>query len=92
LNQELTNKEIMFIRLSNLEQEYEKLLSQVQNKKTNNNEKKSFFSSFFSSSKNENNSINPLPSNKNYKTEYIHNVLIGLSLYQMQIPKTDWTM
>lgn len=68
LNQELTNKEIMFIRLSNLEQDYEKLLSQVQNKKTI-NEKKSFFSSFFSSSKNDNTLDSNL--NRNIRTEYI---------------------
>ena len=47
LNQELSNKEIMFIRLSNIEQEYEKLLSQVQNSKSNTTEKKGFFRSFF---------------------------------------------
>lgn len=82
----------MFIRLSNLEQEYEKLLSQVQNKKTNSNEKKSFFSSLFNTSKNDNINNNSSLSNKNYKTEYIYNVFIGLSLHLIQIPKIDWIM
>ncbi len=82
----------MFIRLSNLEQEYEKLLSQVQNKKTNNNEKKSFFSSFFSSMKNDNTTNNPSSSNKNYKSEYNYNVFIGPSLYRIPMLKADWTM
>ena len=76
LNQELTNKEIMFIRLTNIEQEYEKLLSQVQNKKTNTTEKKGFFSSFFGGNKNDNNiSINQL-NNTNYKTELRYFLLI----------------
>jgi len=57
LNQEQSNKEIMFIKLENLQNDYEKLMYQVQNgKQPAPEKKKGFFSSFFGkiSGKNEN--------------------------------------
>ena len=71
LTQELSNKEIMFIRLSNIEHEYEKLLAQVQNKKSETKtEKKGFFSSFFGNSTINNNNNHNIYSNNNIITNY----------------------
>lgn len=73
LTQELSNKEIMFIRLTNIEQEYEKLLAQVQNRKAETKtEKKGFFSSLFGNS-NINNNDNSNYSNNNNNTNFNNN-------------------
>jgi chromosome segregation ATPase len=69
LNQELSNKEIMFIRLSNIEHEYEKLLSQIQGNKVQTAQKKGFFSSFFGGGNKNEIVTEPLSLNKISKTE-----------------------
>ena len=72
LTQELSNKEIMFIRLTNIEQEYEKLLAQVQNRKAETKtEKKGFFSSLFGNSNINNNDNSNYSNNNNTKTKFI---------------------